>query len=161
MIVSDIASEIRRRLIALPESRGQDLEGASEEEIRQLEMYAGGRLPLVYKQFLRQLGRSAGELFRGSDYSVSQRFHLHLREHAEKLLMRSKAPFALATAAFVFLMSQGCQISFFYLDRGDDPSVYHYLEGDPVPRQLDATLSGYLLRCLEECERRTTRLNPT
>jgi SMI1/KNR4 family protein SUKH-1 len=158
--MSDTGFDIRRRLIALPESSEQDLEGASEEEIRELEKYAGGPLPAVYKQFLKQLGRSAGELFRGSDYSVSQRFRLHLREHAEALLLRSNAPFVLPKTAFVFLMSQGYQFSFFYIGQGDDPGVYHYLEGDPLPRQLDATLSGYLLRCIEECERRTPHLSP-
>ena len=71
MIMSNIASEIRGRLIALPEGREQDLAGANDEEIQELETYAGGSLPSIYKQFLKQLGRSAGELFRGSDYSVS------------------------------------------------------------------------------------------
>jgi hypothetical protein len=150
--MSDIAYEFRRRLTALPDSG--DLEGASEEEIRELEKYAGGKLPSVYKQLLKKLGRSAGELFRGSDYSVRQPFHLRLKEHAEELLKRSKAPFVLPRTAFVFLMSQGYQFSFFHLDQGDDPEVYHYLEGEPTPRQMDATLSGYLLRCIEECERR-------
>ncbi len=158
--MSDIAAEIRRRLSDLPIRGGQHLEGASEEEIRKLETYAGGPLPLVYKQFLRQLGRSAGELFRGSEYSVSQRFRPHLREHAEELLKRNNARFVLPVEAFVFLMSQAYQFSFFSIDQGDDPSVYHYLEGDALAKCLDASLSGYLLRCIEECEQRTNCLKP-
>lgn len=150
----DIASEIRQRLLALSPAGEQELEGASAEEIQELERYAGGQLPSVYKQFLKQLGRSAGELFRGSEYSVSQRFHLHLKEHAEALLSRSKASFSLPKATFIFLMSQGYQFAFFPIDQGDDPSIYYYLEGDPTPRQLSPTLSGYLLRCIDECERR-------
>lgn len=152
--MSDIAVEIKRRLLALQADSEQDLEGARDEEIQELERYAGGCLPSVYKQFLKQLGRSAGELLRGSEYSVSQRFHLHLREHAEELLVRCKAPFVLPRTAFVFLMSQGYQFSFFHIDRGDDPGVYHYLEGDPTPSLLDASLSGYLRRCIEACEQR-------
>lgn len=152
--MSDIASEIRRRLLALPDSREQDLAGASAEEIRELEKYAGGQFPWIYRQFLQHLGRSAGDLFRGSDYSVSQCFHLRLKEHAEEILKRNKAPFVLPKTAFVFLMSQGYQFSFFHLDQGDDPSVYHYLEGDSIPKKLEGKLSGYLLRCIEECERR-------
>jgi len=158
--MSDIAVEIKRRLLALPGGREQDLEGASDEEIKELETYAGGQLPAVYQHFLKQLGRSAGELFRGSDYSVSKRFHLRLKEHAEELLLRNNAPFTLPPKAFVFLMHQGYQFCFFHIDQGDDPSVYYYLEGDPLPRQLDATLSGYLVRCIEACEQRKHHLQP-
>jgi hypothetical protein len=152
MIMADIASEIRQRLLALPSSSEQVLEGASDEEVEELEIYAGGKLPAVYKQFLKQLGRSAGELFRGSEYAVSQCFHLRLKEHAEELLRRSGASFILPQTAFVFLMSQGYQFAFFNLDQGDDPSVYHYFEDDRTPKLLGATLSGYFLRCIEACE---------
>jgi SMI1-KNR4 cell-wall len=157
MIMVNPVSKIKRRLLALPNTGPLDLEGASEDEIRDLEKYAGGQLPAVYKQFLQQLGRSAGELFRGSDYSVGQQFHLHLKEHAEELLGRSKASFVLPAQAFVFLMSQGYQFAFFHIDQGDDPSVYHYLEGDQSPKQLDDTLSGYLLRSIDACEHRARR----
>jgi hypothetical protein len=51
-------------------------------------------------------------------------------------------------------MSQGYQFSFFRIDQGDDPSVHHYLEGDSMPKQLNATLSGYLLDCIAELEHR-------
>jgi hypothetical protein len=157
MNMPDIGSEIRQRLLALSSDREQPLEGANDGEIEALEAYAGGALPVVYRQFLKQLGRSAGELLRGSEYAVSQEFHLRLREYAEELLRRNAAPFALPPTAFVFLMSQGYQFSFFNRNQGDDPSVYHYLEGDPAPRLLDATLSGYLRRCVEACERREQR----
>lgn len=154
MIMSDIASEIRQRLLSLLSSREDELEGASDEEIVELESYAGGRFPAVYKQFLKCLGRSAGELLRGSEYAISQSLRLRLKEHAEELLRRSDASFVLPRKAFVFLMSQGYQFAFFNLDQGDDPCVYHYLEGDSTPKLLDPTLSGYLLRCIEACERR-------
>jgi hypothetical protein len=74
LIMSDIASEIRLRLLALPGCGAEDFEGASRQEIQELEVYAGGQLPSIYKQFLKLCGRSAKELFRGSNYSVSQRF---------------------------------------------------------------------------------------
>ena len=155
--MSNIPSEIRQRLLALPSAKDEEVEGARDEEIQELETYAGGRLPTVYKQFLKQLGRSAGGLFRGSDYAIGQRFNLRLKEHAEELLQRSKASFVLPRTAFVFLMAQGHQFAFFNLDQGDDPVVYHYLEGDLTSNQLDATLSGYLLRCLEAGEQREHR----
>jgi hypothetical protein len=156
--MSDIILEIHQRLLALPSGKEQKLEGASEEEIQELDKYAGGQLPFVYKQFLRLFGRSAGELLRGSEYSVIQQFRLHLREHAEEILVRTKATFALPKEAFVFLMSQGYQFTFFYIDEGDDPTIYHYLEGDDTPRVLDSSLSGYLRRCIEHCEQREQHL---
>lgn len=155
--MSNIPYEIRQRLLALPSAGAYRLEGATDEDIVELEKYAGAKLPAVYEQFLKQLGRSAGELFRGSDYSVSQRFGLRLREHAEDLLRRTGASFALPRSAFVFLMHQGYQFTYFDLDQGDDPPVYYYLEGDLVPTLLDSTLSGYLLHCTEECECRALR----
>jgi SMI1-KNR4 cell-wall len=156
--MTDIGSGIRQRLLALPSVGDQELAGASDEDITELENYAGGRLPAVYKQFLKQLGRSAGELFRGSEYALSQKFCLHLKEHAEELLKRKEASFTLPQSAFVFLMSQGYQFTFFNLDEGDDPTVYHYLEGNLTPKVLDAKLSQYLLRCIEACEQREQRL---
>lgn len=152
--MTDIASEIRQRLLSLPSEREEHLEGADDEDIAELETYAGGKLPAVYKHFLKQLGRVAGELLRGSEYSISQGFRLRLREPAEELLHRSGASFILPETAFVFLMSQGYQFSYFKLDEGDDPCIYHYSEGDLMPKILESTLSGYLLRCLEACERR-------
>jgi hypothetical protein len=151
--VSDIGEEIKRRLLALPSGKSADLAGVSDEEISDLERYAGGRLPLVYKQFLRHLGRSAGELFRGTDHSFRQR-DLRWKLEAEEIIARSQAPFLLSPSAFVFLMAQGYQFSFFHIDQGDDPSVHHYLEGASQPTLLDELLSGYLMRCIEDCELR-------
>jgi hypothetical protein len=158
-MMSILASEMKQRLLAMPSTRDH-LEGASGEEIQELEKYAGGPFPAVYRQFLEQLGRSAGALFRGTEYSVRQRFQLRLREHAERILKRGAAPFALPATAFVFLMSPGSQFSFFSMNEGDDPAVYHYREGDQAPKKLDTTLSGYLRRCLEQCEQRNTVGNP-
>ena len=152
--MSDIGIEIKQRLLALPLGRDANLEGATERDILELENYAGGQFPAVYKQFLKQLGEALGELFRGSDYAVGQHFQLHLKEPAEELLRRMNASFTLPRTAFVFLMSQGYQFTFFDLDDGNDPIVYHYLEGDLAPSVLDTKLSRYLRRCVEACEQR-------
>ena len=152
----DFGYEIKQRLVALPTERDQKLEGASDEEIQALEQYAGGPFPSVYKQFLKSLGRSAGELLRGTEYSVTGRDRLRLREPAERLLQRKQSSFVLPDTAFVFLMSQGYQFSFFFMNQGNDPPVYHYHEGDGQPTQLASSLSNYLFKCIDACEERNT-----
>jgi hypothetical protein len=152
--VSDVGEEIRQRLLALPVTRPGDLEGATEDEARSLEEYAGGTLPLVYRQFLRHLGRSSGELFRGTECAIGQRSGLRLKRDAEQIARSGDPPFTLPPRAFVFLMSQGYQFSFFDAADGDDPPVYHYLEGEPRPKKLADSLSSYLRSSVEDCERR-------
>ena len=154
MIMTSVADQIRHRLLALPSGETSQLEGASKDEIDDLEAYAGCTLPAVYKDFLSHLGRSAGELLRGSDYSVSERFHLRLKEYAEKIVKLSTSSYTLPPSAFVFLMSQGYQFAFFHTDQGDDPSVYCFHEGDEKPQLIESQLSRYLVRCIEACEER-------
>lgn len=152
--MSDIGEEIKRRLLGLPNTRPGDLEGATDEDVRGLEEYAGCRLPLAYRQFLRQLGRASGELFRGTDCAIGQPSGLRLKEAAGETLREGKSLFTLPPRAFVFLMSQGYQFSFFDADEGDDPAVYHYLEGDAGPKKLADSLTAYLRQSVEACERR-------
>lgn len=142
--------ELKQRVEALSAGTEFQLEGASEEEIQELEAYAGGPLPDVYKLFLKEMGHSAGKMFRGTDYSLTQRARLRFRKRAEELL--EKTSYRLSQTAFVFLMSQGYQFSYFHIDQGDDPSVYHFLQGNAEPTLLDQSLSNYLLRCVEAYE---------
>jgi hypothetical protein len=49
--------EIKRRLCLIPREDSSRFEGCTPEEIVELEEYAGGKLPLCYRQFLEHLGR--------------------------------------------------------------------------------------------------------
>ena len=149
--------DIKSRLQQLKGSDSAEVAEANEEEIRQLEEYAGGSLPHVYREFLRQVGRSTGCLFRGSEGSLQSRFQLRMRAQAEGLLKRTHAAWTLPGDAFVFLMTQGYQFSYFRLSEGDDPPVYHYLEESEGATRLADHLSDYFRRCLEACEQGAAR----
>lgn len=157
--MADAEAELRQRLHDLARA-DEGVEGATAEEIAALEAYAGGRLPGVYRHYLSGFGRRAGELFRGTDSGLAQRHRLRLREPADRLVESSRAAFRLPPAAFVFLMTQGYQFAYFPTDAGDDPPVFRYHEGDALPAPLAASLSVYLLRCVEECERRMPASTP-
>lgn len=151
--MAEPGTELRRRMLAFARSDG-GVEGAGDDEVAELERYAGGRFPTVYRQYLGLFGRRSGELFRGTESGLSQPHRLRLREAAERLLERRPSGFRLPPGAFVFLMTQGYQFAYFPTDAGNDPPVFRYLEGDDRPHPLGGSLSEYLLRCVEECERR-------
>lgn len=148
--MSDLCAEIKRRLLVLyPE---QHFEGASEEEIQALEAYAGGSLPTVYRGLLKEFGRSAGELFQGTIYSVSQEQRLRLRSLAESMLGRSRGNPTLPETAFVYLVFQDWVFFYFPLNEGDDPPVYAYIDSGRGLQQVGPSLSSYLRSSLDSIE---------
>lgn len=153
---SDVINELTHRLSLLPRSEDGDedrLVGAGEEEIRDLETELGIRLPEVYRRFLRAMGHSAGPLFVGSDYSLSQRHRLRLRKSAERVIERTGTDWQLPDDAFVFLMHHGYQFLFFRLREGDDPPVYRFSDADDAAVCIAPSMSEFLRSRMEEHER--------
>lgn len=158
---ANLMKTIKQRLLNLSTTNPLDLQGASEEEIQTLERYAGGTFPQVYRDFLTAFGRSAGPLFQGTESSLSDRMRLRLRKSAEAIVSSSGSQFEIPEMAFVFLMAQGYQFSYFLLADGEDPPVFHYLEGEPGPTRLAERLSDYYLECVEQYENWVRRLKET
>lgn len=99
----------------------------SQDEVVLLEQQFGVSLPKAYQEFLLWMGHGAGQFLRGSDSFFK---HLpDLQEWAVELLQENNFPEFLPKDAFVFLMHQGYQFSFFRLSEGDDPPTYFYAEG--------------------------------
>lgn len=99
-------------------------------EVEDLEQWTGHRLPEVYREFLLWMGHAGGGLLEGSDC-----FYPHLRELpllAQDLLEEDQCVKTLPGNTVVFFMHQGYQFDFFYLNDGDDPPVYWYLEDEPI-----------------------------
>jgi hypothetical protein len=107
-----------------------NLIGCSEEEIKDIEQRFHLKLPGLYKDFLRVMGRKAGNLFYGENMFYPE--VLKFQENAKFMMMNDDltAPLIeLPPTAFVFGHHQGEQFLFFLTSESDDPSVYHYLEG--------------------------------
>ena len=119
---------IKQRLIALNRDSSQPLCGCTPEEIRQLEERLGVKLPSAYQEFLRMMGKGAGQFLRGSDCFYPQM--RELKTAAVELLEENHFPWALPKDAFVFFMHQGYQFSFFRLSEGENPPTYSYCEGE-------------------------------
>ena len=148
-----ITPEIEQRLRALPGGDKYPIEGAAEADVCALESEIGRRLPAVYRDFLKSMGHSAGRLFRGSDYAISQPHRLRLRDAAEEVLKRSGAEYVLPNDAFVFLMHHGYQFFFFHLTRDDDPEIYRFADDDILPRKVARSFSDFLRNLIEDHER--------
>jgi hypothetical protein len=148
---SDLFAEIVDRMAVLHGSE-EEIQGANADEIGELEADAGGRLPRTYRRFLEVMGRSAGALLRGSDYSIAQDHRLRLRDSAQRIIDRSQSGWELPADAFVFLVHHGYQFLFFNLD-GDDPEVYRFTEADSEPKQIAGSLTEFFRLRIENHER--------
>lgn len=99
----------------------------SPDEVIWSEQQLGISLPKAYQEFLLWMGHGAGQFLRGSDCFFK---HLpDLQEWAVELLQENNVLEPLPEDAFVFLMHQGYQFSFFRLSEGDNPPTYSYCEG--------------------------------
>ncbi len=147
--------DLTHRLGLLPptgDGDDQSVIGADDDEIRDLEDELGARLPLVYRQFLRAMGHSAGPLFDGSDCSLTQRHRLRLRPSAERIIQRSAAGWQLPDDAFVFLVHHGYQFLFFRLSEGDNPPIYRFSDADDAAIRIAPSLTEFLKTRMEEHE---------
>jgi len=102
------------------------LRPCSKEEIKEIALSCNYPLPASYLEFLRNMGRGAGEFLKGSSCFYPE--ILELRNWAEELLVENSFT-PLPDDAFVVWMHQGYQFLFFRAKEGEDPPLYFYLEG--------------------------------
>lgn len=151
-------ASIANRLTAVESSLGtnEPLLGCSEEEIQSLESCLKITLPECYKEFLLRMGHHAGRLFRGIDGRYSRL--LDLQQEARELIQEVSSPFELPPDAFVFAMSQGCNMWFFHTAaRSSDPPVYFWQFDFEHARRSFLSFSDYLLDCVELIESNVAR----
>ena len=133
------------------------IRGCSPQELVDLEARLNLRLPDTYKQFLLTMGHQAGALFRGTD--IFYRHLAGLRGMAEELLREDETSFELPDDAFVFAVHQGYQFMYFHTLSGtdDDPAIYHYEEGEGMPKKRWSSFSEFVLNSIADHERLLTR----
>ncbi len=124
----------------------KNIKGCSELEIRLLEDRLGIGLPQKYQSFLKLMGHSADRFFLGSDFTYNELEQL--QDWAKELLEESAVDLTFPDNAFVFLMHQGYQFYFFYLNEDNNPKVYGYLEGNSHFDKFER-FDEFLLKCAE------------
>lgn len=118
---------VKKQLIELQLVKPDELAGCTCDEVIAIEQQLGISLPRCYQEFLLSMGHSAGQFLRGSDCFFNNL--PQLQEWAVELLQENNFAESLPEDAFIFLMHQGYQFSFFRVSEGADPPTYSYCEG--------------------------------
>jgi SMI1-KNR4 cell-wall len=118
--------QVKNQLIELKLAFPDELLGCTQDELIELEAQLGVLLPKAYQEFLLLMGHGAGKFLRGSDCFFKDL--PVLKNWAIALLEENNFSESLPEDAFVFLMHQGYQFSFFMLSEGEDPPTYSYSE---------------------------------
>lgn len=134
---------IRKSLIESGLAHSEEIRGCTETEVEQLQTRLAVRFPKVYRDFLLQMGYSAGRLFIGSDVFYPRTGNL--RTWADEMLRESECHLTPPEDAVFFLAHQGYVFFFFRTSEGDDPPVYRILEGEEKPQKMKDHLSVFLL----------------
>ena len=122
----------------------QRLEPAKDQEIVKMAQYVQGRLPKIYKEFLKWSGHGLPNLLDMYMWHVS---HLELlQSHIYQTLRDLLSPYA-----YVFLVYPGNEeFDIFYVNEGDDPPVYHCKKDGEGLRIIKTheTFSEYLIQAI-------------
>lgn len=117
--------------------------GCTDDEIALVANDNRCQLPVIYRDFLRLMGRGAGSYYLGSDHFFP--LLLGNKEHALALVSRDKAGLILPDDAVVFSMHQGYQFLFFQTTEGPDPPVYRYFQARGVFETVYPCFSTFLI----------------
>jgi len=98
----------------------------------------GVRFPAVFRTYLREMAKSRGDLFRGSDLAGVADFE-EFRAEAQELL-----PVPLPDDAIVFLIHQGYQFAFILAAGETDSPVFSYVEGEASPQEMMPSFAALL-----------------
>ncbi|MFN3652310.1 MAG: SMI1/KNR4 family protein [Armatimonadota bacterium] len=127
--------------------------GCSAEEIARVEAVLGLRLPPAYRGFLAVMGKAAGPLYLGDTFLYPT--EIDVREDAA--LLAERHGWTLPEDAVVFAMHGGWEFDFIRASEGDDPPVYHYVEGEPGPLRVCDHFTECISRAVEEQRERGWR----
>lgn len=124
-------------------------EGCSDKEIEEIMNSQGvTRLPHLYVQFMKLLGKKDAELFVGQDILYDEA--LELKHYLHEELEHHKTTWRLPDDAFVFWTGQGYSYLYFQVNDSDDPPVYQYLSGNEHSSLVCDTFSQWLFEVYRE-----------
>lgn len=119
--------------------------GISEKRIEGLEKRFNIKFPLIYREFLLKMGKSAGSYGRGEEIFI----HAlpNMQKYSNEILEEDNSEFYPLKNKWVFF-KHATEFFFFPTDQGDDPPVFGYLSKEE-----------YLLTCREEDKINAQRAN--
>ncbi|HEX2907821.1 MAG TPA: SMI1/KNR4 family protein [Phototrophicaceae bacterium] len=131
----------------------KNFRGCTEEELEAVRIKQGvGYLPLLYQQFLLEMGNGGCYLYTGSEYTIADLLELKIRANT---LLATANQKNLKSDVFVFLMHQGYAFMYFHTeDRNDNPPVYVYCNGreEPTEKRWKTLLEHYQQSLIELTE---------
>jgi hypothetical protein len=126
--------------------------GYEEEEVAAAEGRLGFRFPAAFRTYLREMAKSPGDLFRGSDLARLSELE-QFRESALEVMRESNPALTLPDDAIVFLSHQGYEFCYLLArDEGESP-VFQYVEGDGDVARISESFAAFLeaeLRLMEQ-----------
>ncbi|QVQ53422.1 SMI1/KNR4 family protein [Spiractinospora alimapuensis] len=125
---------MKTELVRLDAARPEEMVGCGPDELDHiLAEFPEVRPPEAYLVFMRELGRNAGNLFRGSNYGYAD--CLSMRDHVVFERRHEDPGIPAIEGRFFFGHHQGYVLYFF---KPDDERVWLYIENDP-PEQVTAS----------------------
>jgi hypothetical protein len=143
-------------LVDAHERRLKTFTGFPQAEAAAAEARLGVRFPAVFREYLLQMGRSPGDLFRGSHLAGVEEFE-GLRAGAERLLRKTDPSLSLPSEAVVFLSHPGYTFVYVLAVGGFDGPPMQWTEGEREPSPVAATFAEMVdaeLRLMEENDRK-------
>lgn len=136
----------KEKIISVGLDINRPILGLSDEEIEEVEECQAVKLPVRYKLFLKECGRSAGRLL----YDVDFLFPVirDLKQKLEDVIEEDGADFHLPDNAFVFAAYQGAQYHYFVCDQDDPPTFRVYDDGTVEPGA--GSFSQYMEETIED-----------
>jgi hypothetical protein len=115
-----------------------DIVGCTEQEISEIQQKQGiNRLPTVYEEIMKIMGRKAGRFFTSEGFFYQAHIYLNMKDTANDIILRSDSEFKLPLDAFVFLWHPNYIFCYFTTETvQDDPTVYRFVEGDKQPIEI-------------------------
>jgi hypothetical protein len=114
--------------------------GFPEVEVAAAEVRLGVQFPAVFRQYLLEMAKSPGDLFRGSDLAGLDEFE-QFRADALVLLADTDPALTLPHEAVVFLFHQGYTFVYLLAVGGFDGPPMQWTETEREPRQMAPTFA--------------------
>lgn len=140
-----------QRLIDEHHRRMSTFAGYSEAEVAKAEATLGVQFPMVFRTYLREMAKSPGDLFRGSDLPRIDQFE-EFRTNAIELLAETDSTLKLPPEAVVFLSHQGYTFVYIMASGGLDSPAMQWTETEREPEQVAATFAELVEAELELME---------
>jgi hypothetical protein len=122
--------EIKELMIREKIVGSEEFVGCTDDEIADIERFAGGKLPASFRAFLQVMGKE-GNWYTATVQYVWTQLKTN-RKWADEIIKENESDYQVPPNAFVFSCLNG-YFSFFMLNEGDDPPVYYFGEGSKEP----------------------------